>query len=98
VVVTNSGPGSATAVALTDQLSTSVRFVSAASTSGSCVHSEGTVTCEIGTVASGDSATVTVVVSARRTGTATNIAEVGSVSPDANQANNTDIEETVITR
>lgn len=98
VVVTNNGPGTAAAVALTDQLSPNVRFVSVAPSTGSCAEADGTVTCELGTLASGDSATVTIVVTARRPSTITNTATVSSVSPDANQANNTHIEETVITR
>ena len=98
VIVTNNGPGTAATVTLTDQLSPNVRFVSVASSTGSCAEADGTVTCELGTLASGDSATVTIVVSARRPGTITNTAMVTSVSPDTNQANNTHIEETVITR
>ena len=83
---------------VTDVLSEDVRFVSVTSSSGPCAEEDGTITCEVGDLASGDSATVTIVVTARRVGTITNTADVSSVSPDPNQANNTHIEETVVTR
>jgi uncharacterized repeat protein (TIGR01451 family) len=98
VVVTNQGPASATAVQLTDQLSTSVRFVSVTSTAGSCSQADGIVICSLGEIGNGGSVTVTINVTARRTGTAVNTVQVGSSSPDPNFANNTDSEETVITR
>ena len=98
VVVTNQGPASATAVQLTDQLSTSVRFVSVTSTAGSCSQADGIVTCSLGDIGNGGSVTITITVTARRTGTATNTVQVTGSSPDPNHADNTDSEETVITR
>ncbi|HMD82817.1 MAG TPA: DUF11 domain-containing protein, partial [Anaerolineales bacterium] len=97
-VVTNQGPGSATALQLTDQLSTSVRFESVTSTAGSCSEADGIVTCSLGDIPNGATVTVMINVTARRTGTATNTAQVSSISPDSNPANNADTEETVITR
>ena len=98
LIVTNHGPGSANSVQLTDQLSTSVRFVSVTPSAGSCSEADGIVTCSLGNISSGSSVTVTIDVTARRTGTATNVAQVSSASPDPNSANNTDTEDTVITR
>ena len=98
IVVTNQSSTSANIVQLTDQLSTSVRFVSVTTTAGGCSQLDGTVTCALGDIAGGGSVTVTITVTARRTGTATNTAQVSSSSPDPNLANNTDSEETVITR
>ena len=98
IVVTNQGPASAAAVQLTDVLSTSVRFVSVTSTAGSCSQLDGTVNCALGDIPSGGSVTVTINVSARRTGTATNTAQVSSQSPDPDAANNTATAETVISR
>jgi hypothetical protein len=46
------------------------------------------VSCSLGTLASGGSATVTVVVKAVTAGTATNTATVSSPIPDSNMANN----------
>ena len=98
LVVSNSGPGSAVSVELTDSLSGNVRFVSVSSTAGACSQADGMVTCSLGDIPSGGTATVTINVTARRTGTATNTAQVSSATPDPNPANNTDTEETVITR
>jgi uncharacterized repeat protein (TIGR01451 family) len=98
IVVSNQGPDSATAVQLTDPLPRSVRFVSVATTAGSCSEAADIVTCSLGDIANGGSITVTITVTARRTGTATNTAQVSSSSPDPNLANNTDTEPTVVTR
>jgi uncharacterized repeat protein (TIGR01451 family) len=98
IVVSNQGPDSATAVQVTDPLPSSVRFVSVATTAGSCSEADDIVTCSLGDLANGGSITVTITVTARRTGTATNTVQVSSSSPDPNLANNTDTEETVITR
>lgn len=98
IVVTNQGPATAASVQLTDMLSTSVRFVSVTPAVGSCSELDGTVTCTLGDIASGGSVTVTINVSARRTGTAINTVEVSSSSPDPDGANNTATIKTVITR
>jgi uncharacterized repeat protein (TIGR01451 family) len=98
LAVTNSGPGSALSVGLTDTLPENVRFVSVSSTAGACSEADGTVTCSLGDIPSGGTVTVTINVTARRTGTATNTSQVRSIAPDPNPANNTDTEETVITR
>jgi uncharacterized repeat protein (TIGR01451 family) len=97
-LVTNQGLNPAVAVSLTDQLPANVRFVSVASTAGNCAQANGTVTCSLGDIANGASETITITVTARRPGTVTNTAQVSSLSPDPNLANNTDSEDTVITR
>ena len=98
IVVTNQGLEPATDVLLTDPLSRSVRFVSVTSTAGSCSQSDDIVTCALGEIPSGGSVTVTIDVTARRRGTVINTVQVSTSSPDPNSANNTDTEETVITR
>ena len=60
VVVTNNGPGDATGVALVDTLPPTVSFASADATQGSCGELNGTVTCDLGDMANGASATVTI--------------------------------------
>jgi uncharacterized repeat protein (TIGR01451 family) len=97
-VVTNQGLNPAVAVSLTDALPANVRFVSVTSSAGDCAEANGTVTCSLGDMANGDSETVTITVTARRPGTVTNTSQVSSLSPDPNLANNTDSEETVVTR
>jgi uncharacterized repeat protein (TIGR01451 family) len=96
-VVTNQGPNPAVAVLLTDQLPGNVRFVSV-TPSENCTQANGTVTCSLGDIANGAIETVMITVTPRRTGTVTNTAQVSSLSPDPNLANNTDSEDTVITR
>ena len=98
IVVSNQGSVSAEAVQLTDVLSASVRFVSVESSVGSCSQLDGTVMCALGDIPSGGSATVTIAVTARRAGTAINTAEVSSLTPDSDQANNVATTETVISR
>ena len=96
LVVTNSGPGSAASVQLTDVLPTNVQFVSVTSSAGSCAEANGTISCELGNLANGASATVTVMVRPKKVGTITNTAQVSSMSPDPNPANNVDTEDTTV--
>jgi uncharacterized repeat protein (TIGR01451 family) len=98
IVVTNQGLETATDVLLTDVLSKDLRFVSVTSAAGSCSQSDGTVTCSLGDIPSGGSVTVTIDVTARKRVTVINTVQVSTSSPDPNSANNTDTEETVITR
>jgi uncharacterized repeat protein (TIGR01451 family) len=97
VLTTNNGSGSAVSVQLIDTLPSTVRFVSATPTTGSCAEPGGTVTCNLGDLANGASATVTIVVTPIKAGTITNTAQVSSMSPDPNPANNTATERTVVT-
>src|SRR6185436_634244 len=78
VVVTNNGPGSAAGVQLSDSLPANVQFVSAASTAGSCALSGSTVSCNLGSLSNGASATVTIIVTPKKAGTLTNTASVSS--------------------
>ena len=98
VVITNQGLNPAVAVLLIDPLPANVRFVSATSSAGNCAQANGTVTCSLGDIAHGGSANISITVTPRRTGTVTNTAQVSSLSPDPNLTNNTDSEDTVITR
>ena len=98
IVVTNQGLETATDVLLTDALSKSVGFVSVTFTAGSCSESDDIVTCTLGDIPSGGSVTVTIDVTAKKRGTVINTVQVSTSSPDSNPANNTDTEETVITR
>jgi uncharacterized repeat protein (TIGR01451 family) len=98
VVVTNQGLNPAVAVSLADQLPANVRFVSVTPSAGSCAEANGTVTCSLGDIANGSSANISITVTPRRPGTVTNTAQVSSLSPDPNLANNTDSEDTVVTR
>lgn len=98
IVVTNNGPGSAISAQLTDTLPANVPFVSATSTAGSCAQSGGTVACDLGDLSNGTSVTVTIIVTPKKVGTITNTAQVNSVVPDPNSANNTGTEATMVVR
>lgn len=97
IVVSNGGPDAATGVTLTDALPTQVRFVSVTTTAGTCTTGpRRTVTCSLGTVASGATVTVTITTTASQPGTATNTASVTSTSTDPVTTNNSDTETTRI--
>src|ERR1700722_19869935 len=87
--VTNNGPASATLVNVTDTLPSQVSFVSASSSQGSCSQASGTVTCSLGTMASGATATVTIAVTATTLSQAFNTATVTATEPDPVSSNNT---------
>lgn len=91
ISISNSGPGDASAVVLTDTLPAAVSFVSVAAGQGSCSHESGIVTCLLGTLASGASTTATVVVSTPdvvEPTTLINTATVSADEQDSNLANN----------
>src|SRR6185436_17553148 len=67
----------------------SMAFDSATPSQGTCSHASGTVTCELGTVANGASATVQIKVRPQTTGTITNTASVASELSDPTPGNNT---------
>ena len=86
LTITNAGPSESTGVVLTDTLPLRASFVSA---SPDCGKAEVTVTCDIGTLASGDSSTVTIVVKPKAVGAITNTARVSGNVADATPADNT---------
>jgi uncharacterized repeat protein (TIGR01451 family) len=86
--VTNNGPSVATNVELTDVLpSAHATFESASPGQGSCTGTTR-LTCSLGTLNVGASATVTVVVRATSAGVLPNAADVTGTEPDPNLANN----------
>jgi uncharacterized repeat protein (TIGR01451 family) len=97
LTVANSGPDAATDVEVIDTLPNEVDFVSATPEQGSCeLQGSRRVNCALGSLASGDSATVQIRVRASRDGQATNTATVSSTPADSDEANNEDTEQTSI--
>ena len=96
VTVANNGPLVATGVNITDPLPSSLRFNSVASTQGTCSRSTttnpqpkgGTITCTLGKLTNGASATITIVVTTTTPGMLTNSAKVSGNETDPNPSNN----------
>ena len=86
--ITNNGPNAATGVSLTDSLPSSVTFVSAVPSQGTC-GAGPPVTCALGTIASGGSATVTIVVTPATPGALSNTVSVAASETDPDLTNNT---------
>ena len=93
ITIRNAGPSAAIQVLLNDVLSSQSTFLSATPSQGSCVTpvvgASGTVSCNLGTIASGATSPIkiTVTVIAKKT-TITNTVTVSSTTSDPNLANN----------
>jgi uncharacterized repeat protein (TIGR01451 family) len=89
ITVTNDGPAGADRVVLTDALPSGVSYESATSTVGTCSFKGRTLTCDLGTLASGGSARITLKVSRTDTKKAiTNTATVSAGTFDIDRSNN----------
>jgi uncharacterized repeat protein (TIGR01451 family) len=86
ITVTNSGTAAASGVIVTDNIPAGATFVSATPSQGSC-SGTSTVTCTLGTINSGASATIALVVRPTADGPLSNTATVTATPPDANPAN-----------
>jgi uncharacterized repeat protein (TIGR01451 family) len=98
IVVTNNGPSTATGVVMTDQLPKNAGFASATTTTGSCAAKpdKSGVTCNIGDLANGASATIKIVVKSPTTGPISNTAGVTATSTDPNSPKTSDTETTTV--
>lgn len=101
VTVTNGGPGAASEVVLTDALPAGAVFVSASTTQGSCARggkgkAGGALTCDLGSLAAGAAASVTIMVEPPKAGTLSNTAAVSAAQPDPDRANNSATETTTV--
>jgi uncharacterized repeat protein (TIGR01451 family) len=87
LAVTNAGPQAATGVTVTDTLPASVTLASATPTQGTCSGTT-TVTCDLGTMFNGGTASIEILVVPNSTGTITNDASVSSAEVDPAPADN----------
>ena len=94
ITVSNAGPDTATKVGLNDPIPANSTFDSATPSQGTCPDT--TVNCNLGSILSGGSATVTIVVTANAEGTLVNTASVQAAQRDLAIANNSDTELTTV--
>ena len=96
IIVFNDGPGTAPGVEVTDVVPDGTSYVSAEASQGSCAETAGTVTCDLGDLADGERAEVTLTVRADEVGNVTNTVTVSSDAPDPNESDNSDPESTLV--
>ncbi len=96
ITVFNGGPDGATQVELTDGVPSGTSFVSANPSQGTCANANGTVTCTLGSLASGSSVTITLRVTATLGGEVSNTASVSGDEDDPNSGNNSATETTTV--
>jgi uncharacterized repeat protein (TIGR01451 family) len=87
IVVSNAGPSNSQNVVVTDVIPSNASFVSATPSQGSC-SGTATVTCSLGTINAGSSATIALVLHVNSGTGVTNTATVTADTPDPNLANN----------
>ena len=97
LTVTNNGPDAAEAVVVTDSLPATVTFVSATPDQGTC-SAGGDITCELGAMGSGASASIDIVVKPNQAGSITNVASLTALTIDPVGENNSDSEVTSVCR
>ena len=88
--VTNNGPSVATGVTVTDTLPDGTDFQGATTTTGTCSERRDIVTCDVGILGAGASASITIETTAEVVGTLTNEAFVDSEVLDPDLENNAD--------
>jgi uncharacterized repeat protein (TIGR01451 family) len=91
------GPDDASGVTLTVNLPASVFFVSATPTQGSCAQAAGTVTCNLGNLPQGSSASATIQVEPQTPGTINAAANVSATETDPVPGNNASNASTTVT-
>ena len=89
VAVTNAGPSTATGVTVSDSLPASINVLSTNATQGTLSISNSILTWNLGTLAGGANASLTIIAATTANGTLTTTASVLATQTDPNPANNT---------
>ncbi len=97
ITISNNGPATATTVLVSDTLPAGAAFVSVSPGAPDCAESGGVITCTLASLANGEMATVTLLVTTATTGTLTNTVTVESLEPDPIPFNNSATVETLVT-
>jgi uncharacterized repeat protein (TIGR01451 family) len=98
ITVTNRGFYPVPAVTVVDGLPDTVRLVSARASQGTCINADGIVTCTLGELGKGASATITILAIASTTGVLTNRVTVNSpTSAPTNPDLTSELQTSVIT-
>jgi uncharacterized repeat protein (TIGR01451 family) len=87
ITVNNAGPNTATGVVVRDELPAAVTFSSAVASQGTC-SGTSSLTCNLGSLSSGGSATISINVIATSGGVVSNTANVGNTTTDPDMTNN----------
>lgn len=96
ITVSNGGPDAAAGVQVSDDLPSEVSLVAATASQGTCDTKGPKVTCDLGTLASGTTATVAIRVLPKKVGQVSNTATVTTTDTDSNPMNNSDTETTTV--
>lgn len=88
ITVSNAGPSTASGVVVRDRLPIAAGVLSALASQGGCTNASGVITCGLGNIASGQTATVTLILQPLGAGIRTNQASVTANELDPNPANN----------
>jgi uncharacterized repeat protein (TIGR01451 family) len=96
VTVENDGPSNAEDVVMTDEMPAGVSVDTVSTSTGSCTEAAGTVTCDLGTLAPGETATITITTTPNVPSgtTLSNMASVTSSTPDPTPGNDEEEEDT----
>ncbi len=88
IIASNNGPSNATGVVVSDPLPDGLTYISASSNRGTASFANGTVTANIGSLARGSTATITVRATAARPGKFTNTATIKGTEFESKLENN----------